>query len=263
MYVALQLSLLMTRPTMVVHSPIEQCCCMPLSAADFFADVPWLNVPNERRGEILIEPLYPRGGLLGGSPAQSGAKTSKLAALAAARKKKENEKQKGLDSQESNTSVTLLGKLSNRARNEDASEVKRPTGSGSGNGVAAQAQTSSTIQPRKYPKLRRGSSHAAPPSSEALEGISLSTGTAEHHTQETVTPSIPTAVPSTFATTMFGPLSDPQPSFVESFQSLSLSLPQYPDADTKRNPFAGPSPDDIVTKAQSSSKGSARKAEAR
>ena len=61
------------------------------SAADFFRDCPWLNIPSHRKSEILIEPLYPRLGLLGGAP-ENGGKLSKLAALAAARKKKEGEK---------------------------------------------------------------------------------------------------------------------------------------------------------------------------
>ncbi|KAJ6160879.1 Translation elongation factor EF-1 subunit [Penicillium chermesinum] len=37
------------------------------SAADFFRDCPWLNVPLHRKSEILVEPLYPRLGLLGGA----------------------------------------------------------------------------------------------------------------------------------------------------------------------------------------------------
>lgn len=74
--------------------------------------------------------------------------------------------------------------------------------------------------------------------------------------------SLPVAVPSTFARTMVGPLQKPLASLAESFQSLSLSLPRKLDTSTEFDPFAGPSPDDIVTKAQTSSKGSARKAEA-
>ena len=57
-----------------------------MAAADWFKDVPWFNIPPEREGVILAEPVYPPLRLLGGS-----AKPSKLAALAAARKKKETD----------------------------------------------------------------------------------------------------------------------------------------------------------------------------
>ncbi|OAX78671.1 translation elongation factor Tu [Emergomyces africanus] len=65
-------------------------CPEPFSAADFFKDSPWLNVPASRKADILIEPLYPPLGLLGGAPEPSG-KVSKLAALAA-RKRKDGER---------------------------------------------------------------------------------------------------------------------------------------------------------------------------
>lgn len=47
--------------------------------------MPWLNMSNCKR-TIFVEPLRPRGGLLGGG--DGGAKMSKLQALAALRKKK-------------------------------------------------------------------------------------------------------------------------------------------------------------------------------
>ena len=63
------------------------------STREFFKDSPWSKIPTDRRGEIIIEPRYPRGGLLGGSAPKDGkGKVSKLAALAAARKRKEDEK---------------------------------------------------------------------------------------------------------------------------------------------------------------------------
>ena len=63
-------------------------CMARFSAKDFFSDCPWLNIPPEQKVNILVEPLYPRMGLLGGSEG----KVSKLAALAAKRRLKENEK---------------------------------------------------------------------------------------------------------------------------------------------------------------------------
>jgi elongation factor 1 alpha-like protein len=64
----------------------------PSTAKDFFQDSPWLKIPPHRRAEILVEPAFPRLGLLGGSSAGEG-KMSKIAALAARRRQKENEKQ--------------------------------------------------------------------------------------------------------------------------------------------------------------------------
>lgn len=68
---------------------------LPSTAKDFFWDSPWLNIPLHRQAEIIVEPVFPRLGLLGGSSA-GGGKMSKIAALAAKRrqKEKENEKQK-------------------------------------------------------------------------------------------------------------------------------------------------------------------------
>jgi elongation factor 1 alpha-like protein len=63
----------------------------PHTAKSFFQDCPWLNVPSHRRAEILVKPVLPRFGLLGGSSTGEG-KMSKLAALAAKRRQKENEK---------------------------------------------------------------------------------------------------------------------------------------------------------------------------
>lgn len=71
-------------------------CSTPFSAADFFKDCPWLQIPEHRKAEITIHPLYPRVGLLGG--ASKGSKMSKLAALAAKRKQQVNEQSGSLSS---------------------------------------------------------------------------------------------------------------------------------------------------------------------
>jgi elongation factor 1 alpha-like protein len=60
-------------------------CSTPFSAKDFFKDCPWLQIPEHRRANILIEPLRPRFGLLGGASSKPP-KMTKLAALAAKRR---------------------------------------------------------------------------------------------------------------------------------------------------------------------------------
>ena len=64
-------------------------CSTPFSAAEFFKDSPWLKIPEHRKAEITIQPLYPRFGLLGGT--SKATRPSKLAALAAKRKQQVNE----------------------------------------------------------------------------------------------------------------------------------------------------------------------------
>src|ERR1700709_1407075 len=82
-------------------------CSKPFSFAEFFKDSPWLNIPPERQ-TIFLAPLYPRGGLLGGS-SDGTPKMSKLQALAAARKKKAQEQKtsRGLGVEKPMASLSL------------------------------------------------------------------------------------------------------------------------------------------------------------
>ncbi|EXJ54331.1 elongation factor 1-alpha [Cladophialophora yegresii CBS 114405] len=184
------------------------------SAVEFFQDSPWLNIPEHRRGEIVIEPLYPRLGLLGG--AANAGKMSKLAALAAKRRQKENQP------------------------------------------PASEPRPGSEIKEDYLPDLKKlgitASPQAKSTSSEpqALERQAPSTGgeaSAEADRQKH-TPDVPLVVdqnlrghPSAFASIMtnHGP------------ESQSLPSTDFPSvkATAKSFNFAEPSPDDIVTKAQS------------
>lgn len=238
---------------------MKSSCDMKPSAADFFADAPWLNIPLERRGDILIEPLYPQGGLLGGSPTSIGPKTSKLAALAAARKKKENEKQNTSEAQNANTSVALLSKLRNQSPNRETSDAaSESTSSRSEVAASVQAQKSpKESEPRKYPTRRRENLDAQLSAGGAFAATKIYD--ARDPVQQAQPPSVPAARPSTFAMTVLGRSQDPQLLLAESFESLVFSLPPTSQTNAKNNPFSGPSPDDVVIKAQSSSKGSAHK----
>ncbi|KAI4195942.1 MAG: hypothetical protein LQ350_006876 [Teloschistes chrysophthalmus] len=232
-------------------------CDMKLSAADFFADAPWLSVPIERRGEILIEPLYPRGGLLGGSPTPSVPKTSKLAALAAARKKKEHEKKDTSGVQSANTSVSLLNKLDNKSHNPETSGAANESTSSKSEitALVLAQRPPKASQPRKYPIRRRESLRAESSGRGASETSATQIDDASDPVPQAQAPLAPTAKPSTFALTVLGRSQDPQLLLAESFESLAFTLPPPSQTNAKTNPFAGPSPDDVVTKAQSSSKG--------
>ena len=218
-------------------------CSSPFSVTDFFKDCPWLNVPLERQSEILIEPLHPRGKLLGGS-SQGGTKMSKLAALAAARKKKENEKVDANDSKSGTNPVSLLDKLSinassNNKINKDSSS-STPKSSPAAQGPA-----------RKYP-ARKAQTPLLPSTPATV------VHTPQDDSQEvTEEPAAPVATPSTFARTILG-------SSLGSNGQSSRSLPSSTHFSpllcfgvefTESDSFSGPSPDDIVANAQSASKG--------
>ena len=223
-------------------------CPTPFKAADYFRDSPWLDVPMNRRAEIIIEPLYPRGRLLGGSSSGGSQKVSKLAALAAARKKKENAET--TSKQQSSTSVALLDKLGgNRKPNESLSKrstmvdhkLEPSTSSGEAHPLGMQA--------RKYPTRKRKSPSPPPidqaPVEEDPDSIDVK--------PRSIAPIV--GSPSLFARTMLGSSS----SFQEharkdpvSFASVFSPVYASEVNPTKSNPFAGPSPDDIVASAQNS-----------
>jgi len=77
--------------------------------AGFWDDAPWGAISSDRGGVIVVEPIHPRGGLLGGS---GRGKTSKLAALAKARKAAAEKKQQEASAgKEEKGAVGLLSKL--------------------------------------------------------------------------------------------------------------------------------------------------------
>lgn len=225
------------------------------SAAEFFRDSHWLNVPAHRRADILVEPLYPRLGLLGGASEGGTGKVSKLAALAAARKKKEGEKDKGSPVGTPPAGVTpgtngsvepptearasplsLRERLSGNGRPKQESPRLRPLG-----------KASPIPQKQPVPELNkqkdRVEAQLRPPAKE-----------------EVVKPEEPKvdirAPPSTFATIIVGDATRPQmtePSRLHSNSADLLKL--YGEDLTEPFDFAGPSPDDVVANAQSSAKG--------
>jgi elongation factor 1 alpha-like protein len=195
-------------------------------------DTPWLNVPEDRQADF-IAPLYPLGGLLGGS-SDGTPKMSKLQALAAARKKKSQE-------QKSNGASGVekpMAELSLSDQGKGAADIIEPL-----------TATSAVRQPLGgFPLRKRKNSnpHEKPgkPTPEA-ERVSNSS--------DNVNIALPfleldLAQPSAFASTMFNPNGRSSPSRTVNRFTLPYTASPTPPA---TNPFAGPSPDDVVIAAQS------------
>lgn len=218
-------------------------CSGHFSPSEFFKDSPWLNIPTHRLGEILIEPLYPRFGLLGGSPSTTQGKVSKLAALAAARKRKESEKATDVPSTQQSSSVALLDKLNRKAKTEVTDEPPRSAASAAVT-EKFQAKNEDEVlrRTRKYPVRKKDS--PSPPA-EILEEISEPV---ESDVQQIQKSSTLKDTPSRFATTMLGDRRmNPGPEGLKT----AFELPYAVDPNfTEIEAFTGPSPDDIVTNAQ-------------
>ncbi|GAB7349235.1 hypothetical protein MBLNU459_g8397t1 [Dothideomycetes sp. NU459] len=213
-----------------------------ITAADYFKDVPWFNVPPDKSGTILIESLLPPLRLMGGS-AQAGGKPSKLAALAAARKKKEAEQKANVESGDQKPGVvSLLDRLSTKAQQTTPNQLdKQPD-----QPPAALEQSTR----RAFPfRKRKGSS--SPPIQRQAEQ------TPKTEPIEPQSDAAPVqnlrALPSVFATTMCGGSAQRLSTAANAPRSTQDIAPAIFGRDANlanKNPFAGPSPDDIVVQAQ-------------
>lgn len=220
----------------------------------FFLDAPWGSIPDSRRGSIMVEALCPRGGLLGGSGGTPGGRTSKLAALARARKEKA-EAQKKLQQKdtggEHNTAVSMLSRLSQK---------QPPPATSATPAVPATLDTLPTKVPES-PVARSPTLSPALIPDKPSQSLDQST---REEPEEQPAPNKKRkksaltldlrAGPSEFALSMFG---DRIASLyeIEVADSRMFSLPGAPP-NSQASAFAGPSPDDVVEAAQGSSKGS-------
>lgn len=199
-------------------------CSTPFSAADFFRDSPWLQIPNHRKAQILIEPLYPRGGLLGGS--SNSGKMSKLAALAAKRRQKDSERSASTSTNSGPTQddyTASLNKLriTQPSRKLEITKMTEPSTIGK-IGVDFEALNTGEV---------KETTHQRDIEEQPLEASSV------------VDQDI-RAQPSAFASIMTS--HDAANYSPASIDVLSV------DAIAKSFDFAEPSPDDIVTRAQTS-----------
>ncbi|KAI9702919.1 MAG: Hsp70 suppressor, GTPase facilitates ribosomal subunit dissociation [Candelina mexicana] len=238
---------------------VSTSCAVSISAADFFRDTPWLHVPRDRLSDILIEPLYPRGRLLGGSSSVGGSsgKVSKLAALAAARKRKEEEKKASSTEPTSrdrptgppSSSIALLDKLGSGRKHQASLGVKhQPTADEDGAGKVS----SSTL---RIPALH--SSKLSQHARDRFGQESKVQGCERSNSDSDGFGEIPDvsfkASPSIFARTMLGKHPDRYLSGLTPERSPDFQLPYVAGSHfTESFTFAEPSPDDVLTNAQNS-----------
>lgn len=203
-------------------------CPDPMFLRSVFQDMPWLNTPQHRQ-TVFIEPTRPRGGLLGGG--DGAPKMSKLQALAAARKKKTEEKKNTPKAEATNGAEGDMKRLSlaDKKENERPGFVKRQKTSDHDSSIPQNLQP----QPAAAPVA------AAPsPPERAVSDVEMKTS---HNEDEAV---IAAAVaPSAFARTLFGS-APPKP------QRDVFSMPYANSSSFVATAFAKPSPDDVVLTAQ-------------
>ena len=259
-------------PVYPIPSPLPPVAVTPshtaqvhFSAAEFFRDSPWLNVPPHRKTDIRMEPLYPRMGLLGGAQEGGGGKVSKLAALAAARKKKEGEKTPSGSSTPATTAATPSdGSAPGTPSTESTKGTQAP--------LSLRERLAGNGKPQKSSEglsslrsLGKGSPAPTPlekkPSSDTSKPKPASVPLPDVVKKEPLhTPEQPKsnirAQPSSFASTIVGDSIRPQMTGPSHLHSNTVDLMRiYGQDHAEPFDFAGPSPDDVVTNAQSSAKG--------
>lgn len=211
-----------------------------------FQDVPWGQVPGSRLGKISELLSRRRGGLLGGSGNPTG-KVSKLQALAAQRRREQEEKKRkeaNVPSEDSNdrshehSSVAILDKLDNLPDNHTPQvNATQPQGD------VPDRKDHATNRYKRQKVVDNMNSLTSPqPAQETLQ-LDDTAPTEEELYQIR-------AGPSEFANALLGTFRSSDPL---DCQPHDFAISIAPN-DANLDPFAGPSPDDVVLKAQSKSK---------
>lgn len=209
------------------------------SAASFFIDMPWNNIPTHRR-TVFIAPPRPRGGLLGGS--SGGPKMSKLQALAAARKKRTQETRKAEETglsfltQKAQSLETTIGRPQTNtpeARNPSDATNKATIVKESPQGAGNESQISES---------QRGIVDPAQPLSGNWAYSKAPHGTVDNE------PEVQKGNPSEFAQTLL-PFASAKPLAYRRLYPLPWMI--HTTMEALREVFEKPSPDDVVLAAQS------------
>lgn len=215
-----------------------------IKPADWFNNVPWFGLAPERAASIVTEHTRPPLCLLGGT-----GKPSKLAALAAARKKKEAE-QKAAQSDKPAGTPSLLDRLG--AKSSQLPLQPQPDQENIKPGEPQQSAL------RTFPIRKRKSPSPPPPVEERRPSPPEPTPAVISESVARPSQDI-RAGPSIFASTMCGGSSRRRPSHQEAPRTSADILPAIYGQEANLandNAFSGPSPDDVVMQAQA--KGSTR-----
>lgn len=208
----------------------------PQLSPTFFDDMPWLDIPRDRE-TVFIEPPRPRGGLMGGTGAAP--KVSKLQALAALRKKKNEEKKAQEKAAPLESEVTKLSISGTNKENIGPISKLKDQSSQHDSTVAStlpaqeRATTSDNIgnslgEDTSLPTITEYKPDADIKSEEAKSVIGHS------------------HAPSAFARTLFGSVSEAD----ETRRRDVFAMPYTQSPSFLANAFSEPSPDDIVLAAR-------------
>lgn len=208
-----------------------------------FNDTPWLNTPQSRQA-MLIAPDEPQGGLLGG--AGEAPKMSKLQALAAARKKKNDEKKEQAKASQTESGMKRLS-IADDSQKETTkaspSPAKRLRGSdvpSSSHGTLEGNKTVITPSQTQHTSLSNTERVSTHQESNAASQSSPILGE-----EEPAAPA-PKSAPSAFAKTLFGSAPDSRQANRPDF----YAMPYASSSSFLATAFSDPSPDDIVLAAQ-------------
>ena len=205
------------------------------SGLSFFDDMPWLRTPPNRQTTFYV-PVIPSGGLLGGGDSSAG--MSKLQKLAAARKKKLDEK-KGQDKTAQTENGIRQLSISNSSQKENLAPtnplVKRQKLSKDDPTPPLKQIPSQTTENQVIEESEKASSSSSSVTSQDADSHGMDESTAVRTT------------PSSFARTLFGSAPEsPRKKGRDVFP-----MPYTTSASFSSSIFSEPSPDDIVLAAQS------------
>ncbi|KAG6013138.1 hypothetical protein E4U43_007473 [Claviceps pusilla] len=213
-----------------------------------WSDMPWLNTSLDRQAS-LIPPIPPRGGLLGGG--EGAPKMSKLQALAAARKKKIEEKKDQTKTIQVESGIKRLS-ISNDAQKDDVKASTYPSKKLRGieeSLPAGPAMNSNATSQNKssIPSLDKGNSKdGATQERRSVLSTSLDTPNGDGAGSWDSSEQISHSEPSAFAKVLLGSAPDNHKANRPEF----YAMPHSWSSSFVSNAFSEPSPDDIVLAAQ-------------
>ncbi|KAK2594053.1 hypothetical protein QQS21_008238 [Conoideocrella luteorostrata] len=210
-----------------------------------FSDMPWMNTP-QRRQATMIAPVHPRGGLLGG--VGETPKMSKLQALAAARKKKTDEK-KALNKSEHAESGMKRLSIADDTQKENRKAASSPAKRLRGPDEPTLLARSPIRHGGAYQDISEHQEdgvayNKANVNKEAAKD-STSFPISESQDESASTPILKSS-PSAFAKTLFGST----PGNHQANRPAFYALPYASSSSFLTAAFSEPSPDDVVLAAQ-------------